>query len=59
MNEDQRQQWKRALAAKAAEQRRRRAGPRARGARIVGGQAIAGAGMLRIRPPATSREDGR
>ncbi len=48
MTGDQREQWRRALAVKAA--RNRRHGPHARGMRIIGGRAVTGAGMLRIQP---------
>jgi hypothetical protein len=50
VNEDQRQQWKRALAAKAAQQRRQQYRPRARGI-----QAVKGAGMVRVLPPQSER----
>jgi hypothetical protein len=45
MNEDPREQWRQALAAKAAQQRRQRYRPRR------GLQAVKGAGMVRVLPP--------
>jgi hypothetical protein len=48
MNEDQRAEWKRALAAKARQQRSQRYGPQARGVRILKGRAFTGAGMVRL-----------
>jgi hypothetical protein len=44
MNEDQREKWRQALAAKAAQQRRHRWRPRR------GLQAAQGAGMVRVQP---------
>ena len=56
MTEDQRAAWRKALAALAAQQRRQRYKPRARGL-----EAIRSAGMVRILPTAKQRpaEAGR
>jgi hypothetical protein len=56
MNEDQREAWRKALTAKNAQQRRQRYRQRPRTL-----QAIQGAGMVRMLPPASERpaEAGR
>jgi hypothetical protein len=60
MTENQREAWRKALAAKARQQRQQRYGPRARGVRIIRGRAFTSAafrpGMARITPPA--HDDG-
>jgi hypothetical protein len=50
MTEDQREAWRKAIAAKAKRQRRQRYGPQGRGVRTLKGRTFTGAGMIRIPP---------